>query len=144
MREKIHNVLEERSSRIHETWRALHAMPEPGFEERRTSEYLAERLRQSGYAVETGLGGTSVVGTLRSQRAGPVLGIRAEMDALRHEINGKVEVRHSCGHDANCAMVTAVAEAIAAVGGIRRGTLKIVFQPAEGMLCGANRNFGRG
>jgi amidohydrolase len=111
-------------------------MPELGLKELRTAAFLAEQLRNAGYAVETGVGGTGVVGVLRGEQPGPVLALRADMDALKHVIDGKECAVHSCGHDAHSAMVLCVAEQ-AARQKLAAGTLKILFQPAEEILLGA-------
>ncbi|MDR3560601.1 MAG: M20 peptidase aminoacylase family protein [Negativicutes bacterium] len=124
------------SSRVNELWDDLHAMPEVGFEEIKTSGYLAEKLRAAGYQVRTGVGGTGVVGTLQSVNPGKVVALRADMDALAHTIAGKDCALHSCGHDAHSAMVLTVAEEIGRRG-LKSGTLKILFQPAEEILGGA-------
>ena len=65
------------------------------------------------------------------------MGLRADMDALCHEVDGRQKAIHSCGHDANCTMVLSAAEAIAACGGPQKGTFKVIFQPAEEGLGGA-------
>ena len=127
-----------------ETWRDLHAIPEPGFQEERTAAYLAERLRKAGYSTKTGVGGTGVVGVLSSGVPGPTVGLRADMDALCHDVDGQKRTIHSCGHDANCTMVLFAAEAVAACGGPERGALKVVFQPAEETLDGAKAMIGTG
>ena len=119
---------------------ALHAIPEPGFAEVKTSAYLAEALKAAGYAVTTGIGGTGVVGVLNGGKPGKTVMVRADMDALVHPIGGKDTAVHSCGHDAHCAMVLTMAEAVAAdVKGDATfpGRLKILFQPAEEKLTGA-------
>jgi len=123
-------------SRVQEIYDILHGMPEVGFAEKKTSAFLAEALRTAGYAVTTGLGGTGVVGTLDSGVPGPVVGLRADMDALPFVIDGKAFTRHACGHDAHSAMLLTAAEALAAAPPAR-GVLKIVFQPAEEVLTGA-------
>jgi amidohydrolase len=66
------------------------------------------------------------------------------MDGLSHDLDGHRQTIHSCGHDANCTMVLAAAEAVAACGGPRRGTLKVLFQPAEETLEGATAMLGTG
>ena len=117
--------------------RDIHAEPELGFQETRTSALVAERLRWWGYEVHTGLGGTGVVGTLR-RGAGPKrLGIRADMDALPIvEETGlayasrRLGVMHACGHDAHTAMLLAAAKQLALHGRFS-GTLNLIFQPAE-------------
>lgn len=119
-----------------EVFRFIHEVPEPANEEFRTSAYLADELEKYGYKVTRKLaGGTGVLGVLDSGKPGPVFGLRADMDALTYEIDGKIEYRHTCGHDANCAMVMATAREIAQRG-ISRGKLYIIFQPAEERLTG--------
>ncbi len=126
------------AERVQQIWECLHAMPEVGFEEVKTSAYLAEALQKAGYQVTTGLAGTGVVGVLDSGKPGPTLGLRADMDALAHEVDGTPCAIHSCGHDAHSAMVLAVAEEMAKTG-LGKGRLKIIFQPAEEKLFGALR-----
>jgi amidohydrolase len=111
-------------------------MPELGLQEVRTAAFLAEQLTKAGYAVQTGVGGTGVIGVLRGEKPGPVLALRADMDALKHMIDGKACAIHSCGHDANAAMVLCAAEQ-AAQRKLVSGTLKILFQPAEETIVGA-------
>lgn len=121
---------------VQEVFRFIHEVPEPGNEEFRTSAYLADELEKYGYTVTRKLaGGTGVLGVLDSGKPGPVLGLRADMDALTYEIDGKIEHRHTCGHDAHSAMVMAAAREIAEKG-IRHGKLYIIFQPAEEKLSG--------
>ena len=127
-----------KEARIQETYDALHAMPEVGFEEVKTSAWLAERIKAAGFAVTTGVGGTGIVAVLKGKEAGPVVALRADMDALAHVVDGKDVCVHSCGHDSHCTMVLTAAEELAAAG-IKRGTLKILFQPAEEKLFGATR-----
>lgn len=119
-----------------EIWRDLHKTPELGFEEEKTSAYLAEALEKLGYAVTRGVGKTGVMGVIRGAEPGPVLMLRADMDALpfRND-DGSIEAVHACGHDSHCAMVLAAASELA--DRVRRGTLKILFQPGEETLHGA-------
>lgn len=124
--------------RILDTFNALHAMPEVGFAEFRTSAWLADKIKAAGFAVETGVGGTGIVAVLKGQEPGPVVALRADMDALAHLVDGQEVCVHSCGHDSHCSMVLTAAEELA-TSGIRRGTLKILFQPAEEKLFGATR-----
>ena len=121
---------------IVEIWRDLHKTPELGFEEEKTSAYLAEALEKLGYAVTRGVGKTGVMGVIRGAEPGPVLMLRADMDALpfRND-DGSIEAVHACGHDSHCAMVLAAASELA--DRVRRGTLKILFQPGEETLHGA-------
>lgn len=126
------------ASRVKELYHTLHQMPEVGFEEIKTSTYLAEQLQTAGYAVRTGVGGTGIIGTLTSGKPGPVVGLRADMDALAHTVDGKDVNIHSCGHDSHSAMVLTAAEEIARRG-LNSGTIKILFQPAEEKFSGASR-----
>lgn len=123
-------------SRVKEIRNHIHSNPEPSNHEEKTAAYLAGELKKAGYDVLTGISGHGVVGTIKGKEAGPVLALRGDMDALLHVVGGKETAVHSCGHDANCAMVLSMAEEIAKTG-IKRGTLKIIFQPAEENLTGA-------
>lgn len=121
----------------------LHAHPELGFEEHRTSERVAEWLRAAGLEVHRGLAGTGVVGTLRRGSGSRAIGLRADMDALpiqeanpvphRSRLDGKM---HACGHDGHTAMLLGAAEYLAASGRFD-GTLHFIFQPAEETVGGA-------
>ena len=119
-------------------WRRdIHAHPELGFEESRTAAIVAEKLRQFGCEVHTGIGRTGVVGVLRAGNGSRKIGLRADMDALPiHEANG-FEHRsqhagrmHACGHDGHTTMLLAAARYLAET---RRfdGTVHFIFQPAE-------------
>lgn len=119
-----------------EIWKELHRMPEPGMNEFKTGAYLADTLEKLGYEVTRGVGKTGVVGVVRGKEPGPVVMLRADMDALpfKNE-DGSIEYVHACGHDSHSAMVlTAAAELVDKV---KKGTLKILFQPAEETLEGA-------
>ena len=105
-----------KEARIQETYDTLHAMPEVGFEEVKTAAWLAEKIKAAGFAVTTGVGGTGIVAVLKGKEAGPVVAVRADMDALAHVVDGKEVCVHSCGHDAHCTMVLTAAEELAAVG----------------------------
>lgn len=114
----------------------IHAHPELGFEEFKTSAQVIRCLRDWGYEVHQGLGETGVVGTLRNGE-GPAIGLRADMDALPiHETTGlpwasQVEGKmHACGHDGHTAMLLAAAWDLAKRRPFR-GTLHLFFQPSE-------------
>jgi len=126
------------NQRIQASYDILHAMPEAGFQEFRTSAWLAEQVRAAGFQVATGLAGTGVVAVLKGGEPGPAVAVRADMDALPHLVGGREVQIHSCGHDAHCAMVLAAALDLAGTG-IRRGELRILFQPAEETMYGAAR-----
>jgi len=122
------------------TRRDLHAHPELGFQESRTSRLVAERLQSLGYAVRSNVGQTGVVG-LKGNGERCVL-LRADMDALPVEEANDVPYRsrhpgkmHACGHDGHVAIGLEVARRLAAVA--LPGTVKLAFQPAEELSGGA-------
>lgn len=116
----------------------LHTIPEIGFTEVKTAAFVAKILREAGYEVTEQLGGkTGVVGVLDSGVPGPVMGVRADMDALGHIIDGEFCAIHSCGHDAHTSMALAAAEEIIQKGLVKKGKLKMIFQPAEEIGKGA-------
>lgn len=121
----------------------IHAHPELAFEETATSELVAERLTAWGYEVHRGLGRTGVVGVLRVGEGGRTLGLRADMDALPlTEATGlpyasrQVGKMHACGHDGHTAMLLCAARHLAQSRQFR-GTLQLIFQPAEEGFGGA-------
>ena len=127
-------------------WRRdFHEHPELGNREFRTAEIIANHLRDLGMEVQTEVAHTGVVGVLRGGD-GPVVGLRADMDALPvtelvdlpfaskavGEYQGKeVGVMHACGHDNHVAILMGVAEVLASMGDELPGTVKFLFQPAE-------------
>lgn len=119
----------------------IHQQPEIGFQEHQTSELVANLLTKWGYHVTRGIGGTGVVAQIK-QGEGPSIGIRADMDALPiHEetalphtsqVEGKM---HACGHDGHTATLLATARYFATHRHFK-GTLNLIFQPAEEGLSG--------
>ena len=119
-------------------WRQdFHRHPEFGFEEKRTAQIVADRLRSFGIDVEEGIGGTGVVGTLKRGTANRSIALRADMDALliqeatnaayASENTGYI---HDCGHDFHTSMLLVAAKIFAEEGGFD-GTVHFIFQPAE-------------
>lgn len=128
----------------HAWLRDLHRHPETGFEMARTARFVADRLRDLGYTVATGIGGTGVVGTLQGTgQSGQCIAFRAELDALPMTETAQVDYAstdparfHGCGHDGH--MVTALtAAAYLAQTHDFDGTVRFIFQPAEELLTGA-------
>ena len=117
-------------------YKDLHAHPELAFAEHRTAALVAARLRDLGYQVTEGVGRTGVVGVLRNGD-GPVALLRADMDALPvTEQTGlpyasTTPVMHACGHDMHVTCLLGAAAELAADPGSWRGTLLLIFQPAE-------------
>ncbi|MGJ5204672.1 M20 aminoacylase family protein [Bradyrhizobium sp. HKCCYLR20261] len=124
--------------------RDLHAHPEIGFEETRTSGIVAEKLAQWGIEVHRGLGGTGVIGVLKGKGDGTKkIGLRADMDALPMEENTNLPWRstipgrfHGCGHDGHTTMLLGTARYLAETRNFD-GTVHFIFQPAEEGLGGA-------
>ena len=128
-------------------WRRdIHQNPELGNREVRTAKLVADHLRNLDIEVKTGVGYTGVVGVLRGGLPGPVVALRADMDALpvteqvnvpfaskvKTQYNGQeVGVMHACGHDNHVAILMGVAEMFAGMKNQLPGTVKFIFQPAE-------------
>lgn len=124
--------------------RDLHAHPEIGFEEKRTSGIVAEKLAQWGIDVHRGLGGTGIVGVLKGKGNGRKrVGLRADMDALPMEESTNLPWRstipgrfHGCGHDGHTTILLGAARYLAETKNFD-GTVHFIFQPAEEGLGGA-------
>lgn len=128
----------DKMSNVLKYYEYLHTIPECGFEEVKTSKFLADNLEKFGYEVERSVGGkTGIVGVYDSQKPGPTVAIRADMDALGHIVDGKPCAIHSCGHDGHSSVVLTVAEIIKTEKLVKRGKIKIIFQPAEELATGA-------
>lgn len=128
-------------------WRRdFHQHPELGNLETRTAGIVADHLKKLGIEVKTGVAKTGVVGLLVGGKPGPVVALRADMDALpvtervplpfaskvKTVYNGQeVGVMHACGHDSHVAMLMGVAEVLAGMKKDLAGTVKFIFQPAE-------------
>ena len=133
-------------SRVIAWRRDLHQHPELSNREVRTAGVVAGHLQALGLRVQTGVAHTGVVGLLDSGRPGPVIALRADMDALpvteqvdlpfasrtRANFNGQeVGVMHACGHDCHVAIMMGVADLLAGMKQQLSGSVKFIFQPAE-------------
>jgi amidohydrolase len=142
--------LEETVNKLHSKtvqWRRdIHQNPELGNREFRTAKLIAAHLRSLGIEVQEGVAKTGVVGILKGGKPGPVIALRADMDALpvteradvpfaskvKANYNGQeVGVMHACGHDSHVAMLMTAAEILAGMKKDLVGTVKFVFQPSE-------------
>ncbi|MGI6225986.1 MAG: amidohydrolase [Peptococcales bacterium] len=133
----IFKLVDEMREEIFSMYHTLHATPELGFHEVNTANILAARLEEAGFETIRNINGTTgVLGILKGQEPGPVVCLRADMDALPFTINGQNVNIHACGHDANSTMVL-MASLLLARQGIKKGILKVLFQPAEEVLGGA-------
>ncbi|MEO6254605.1 MAG: amidohydrolase [Ferruginibacter sp.] len=128
-------------------WRRhLHQHPELGNREFKTASYIVEQLQGLGLEIKTAVGKTGVVAILKGGKPGPVIALRADMDALpvkeRVNIpyasndssaygNTRVPVMHACGHDAHVAMLIGTAQVLSSMKKDIAGTVKFIFQPAE-------------
>ena len=133
-------------SRLTAWRRHLHQNPELGNREFKTAAYIVEQLQGFGLEIQTGIAKTGVVAILKGGKPGPVIALRADMDALpvKERVNipfastdstdysgKKVPVMHACGHDAHVAMLIGTAQVLSGMKKDIAGTVKFIFQPAE-------------
>jgi len=133
-------------AKVIEWRRHLHQNPELSNREFKTGEYIAEYMRELGLEVKTKVAYTGVVAILKGGQPGPVIGLRADMDALpvreradlpyKSQAKGtykgaEVDVMHACGHDTHVAMLMGAATILTEMKDELKGTIKFVFQPAE-------------
>ncbi len=139
LEEEIARATENIRQKLIEQRRDFHMHPELSNREERTSRVIAEKLRALGLdEVKTGVGKHGVVALLKGKQPGPVVAVRADMDALPilETINASYKsrndgVKHACGHDAHMAVQLGVAEVLVKMRDRIRGTIKFIFQPAE-------------
>jgi amidohydrolase len=128
-------------------WRRdIHENPELGNRETRTAALIAKHLQSLGIEVKTNVAVTGVIGILKGDKPGPVIALRADMDALpvvertsipfaskaKAMYNGQeTGVMHACGHDTHVAILMGVAEILSGMKKDLKGTVKFIFQPAE-------------
>ena len=147
---RLHDAIDAQAKAIETRmigWRRdIHQNPELGNREVRTAALVAAHLKKLGYDVREKVATTGVVATLKGGKPGPVIALRADMDALpiTEEVDlpfaSKVKamwrgretgVMHACGHDTHVAILMAAAEIFAKLKGDLPGTVKLIFQPAE-------------
>lgn len=141
MKNRIEHIKKNESEFI-EIRHKIHQYPEIGFEEVKTSNLVAEKLKEWSYEVHRGFAKTGVVGTLKVGTGKRIIGIRADMDALpiieasgkpwTSKIEGKF---HGCGHDGHTTILLCAAKYLAETRNFD-GTLRVIFQPAEELLYG--------
>ncbi len=126
--------------------RDFHMHPELGFHEVRTARIVAKELADIGLEVHSGIADTGVVALLESTKPGPVVLVRADMDALPIVEESGAEyasqnpgVMHACGHDGHTAILLTVAKLLKKHSSELNGTIKFMFQPAEEGMGGAER-----
>ncbi len=143
---QIEHLAEEFNPQVVNWRRNFHQHPELGNGEVRTSKIIADELRKLGFEVTNGIAKTGVVGVLRGGKPGPVIALRADMDALpvaeQSDLPFKssakalwdgqqVAVMHACGHDNHMAILLGTAMVLARLKNEIPGTVKLIFQPAE-------------
>ena len=146
IRAKINAETDKVAQKVIAWRRDIHANPELGNQEFRTAELIAKHLETLGIEVKRNVAKTGVIGLLKGDKPGPVIALRADMDALpvtertglpfaskvTTTYNGQqTGVMHACGHDAHVAMLMGAAEVFAALRKELKGTIKFIFQPAE-------------
>ena len=146
MEAEIDRLAAEIENKVIEWRRDFHQHPELSNREFRTSERVADYMKELGLKVETGVAHTGVVALLEGSSPGPVVALRADMDALpvtertdvpfasrvRSTYEGQeVGVMHACGHDTHMAMLMGAATVLTSLRGQLPGTVKLIFQPAE-------------
>lgn len=146
LQSKIDDMAKSIEPKVIEWRRHFHQYPELSNREFKTSAKVAEHLRSLGIEVQTEVAKTGVVGLLKGAKPGPVVALRADMDALpvternslpfaskeKTTFNGmETGVMHACGHDSHVAILMGVAEILAKNKADLKGTVKFIFQPAE-------------
>lgn len=147
---KLHDTIDKKTETVFDQvveWRRhFHENPELSNRENETAAYIADYMRSLGLEVQTGIAHTGVVAILEGDRPGPVVGLRADIDALpvreRTDVPFKstktttylgqeVGVMHACGHDTHIAMLMGAAKILTDMKNELQGTVKFIFQPAE-------------
>ena len=146
MTASINNSTAKIMPQVVEWRRHLHQYPELSNREFKTAKYVENHLKSLGLEIKTGVAKTGVVAILKGAQPGPVIGLRADMDALpvtervsipfaskeKSEYNGaQVGVMHACGHDTHVAMLMGAATILAGMKDKLKGTVVFIFQPAE-------------
>ena len=140
----IAGLTDRMAAELIEIRRDIHAHPELAFQEVRTAGVVARELERLGIAHRTGVAKTGVIGAIEGGRPGPILAIRADMDALPiAEQTGlpyasqNPGLMHACGHDIHTTTLLGVAAVLKAMAPQLAGTVRLLFQPAEEAIGGA-------
>jgi amidohydrolase len=146
LRSRINTAADKVESKVIEWRRDFHQHPELGNREKRTADVIAKHLKSLGLEVKTNVAHTGVVALLKGGQPGPVVALRADIDALpveernnlpfksnvKTQYNGQeVFVSHACGHDSHTAILMGVAEILSSMKNELKGSVKFLFQPAE-------------
>lgn len=143
---KVNQQAKEMEAKVIEWRRHFHQYPELSNREVKTAAFVADHLKRLGIDIQTGIAKTGVIGLLKTGKPGPVIALRADMDALpvteRNSLpfaskeravfnDQETGVMHACGHDTHVAILMAVAEILSKNKSDLKGTIKFIFQPAE-------------
>ena len=144
--QKIEKAVKKHTAGTIELRHQIHQYPELGNREFKTAELVANHLKSMGIEVQTGVAHTGVIGILRGGKPGPVVAVRADMDALpvtedtdfpfkstvrTTYLGNDVGVMHACGHDIHTSVQLGVASVLSSIRNEIPGTVKFIFQPAE-------------
>lgn len=128
---QIHQSVANHKNKILETYQYLHQNPELSWEEKNTTKFLCQELKKLNIPIQTFPDVTGLVACWSGDEEGPTVAIRADIDALWQNVNGKWKANHSCGHDAHATMVLFTIKVLIEIGYMPKGKIKIIFQPAE-------------
>src|SRR5438128_6393781 len=141
---RIAKIVESRTAELVALRRKLHQHPELAFEEHETAKAVRAFLDRLGIRYRAGVGKTGVIAVIEGAKPGATVGIRADMDALpileqtglpfASKVPGKM---HACGHDVHTVIALGVAAALTEMKSELKGRVKLIFQPAEETLSGA-------
>lgn len=118
--------------------RHLHANPELSMKEEKTSAFIISKLKEYGIPYQSGIAKTGIVGIIEGKFPGPVIGLRADMDALPIQEENKLDyascnpgVMHACGHDVHITCLLGAARILNELKDSIKGSIKLIFQPSE-------------
>lgn len=125
----MQQVLEQHKPFLRQVYEQLHAIPEVGWQEYKTTAYLAKILRDQNFHVTTFEGSTGLY--VEIGEGAPVIGLRTDIDALWQQVDGEFRGNHSCGHDAHMTMAVGVLLLLKELHNPASGKIRVLFQPAE-------------
>lgn len=141
--QKIHKLAQAITPEVVGFRRHLHQHPELSFEEYKTSAFVQDKLKALDIPFQTGIAGTGVVGLIEGKKPGPVVALRADMDALpitetntTPYVSQNPGIMHACGHDAHTASLLGAAAILQQCREEMAGSIKLIFQPGEERLPG--------
>ena len=138
LKDKIKKMSQEMAPDLVKIRRHIHEHPELSYQEYETMAYVSKILKEHNIPHKTGVAGTGVVGLIEGKGKGPVVALRADMDALPIEEQNDVPyksknpgVMHACGHDSHTTVLLGAAILLNSLRETFSGTVKLIFQPGE-------------